>query len=321
VTTSGAPRPTLDIIVVNYNAGGQLRACLESIPTARTCGFDLARVVVVDNASTDGSANGLEPLPVPLTLVRNATNRGFAAACNQAAASSTATYLLFLNPDTRLFADSLARPVWFLEAPANRHIGIVGVQLLDEHGVVTPTCARFLTPAMIARKMVGLEHLTRGVWTPHVMVDWDHRSNRVVDHVMGAFFLVRRETFDRLGRFDERFFVYLEDLDFSLRAKQAGVDSYYLADTQIYHRGGGVSHRIKARSLQYALTSRLRYGYKHFNRGVAVLLALGTFTIEPIARLAFALLRGSPEQLADTLKAYAMLWSATLRRALGRSAG
>lgn len=278
----------------------------------------MSRVVIVDNGSSDGSATGIEHSGAPIVVIRNKDNRGFAAACNQAVDGSAANYVLFLNPDTRLFVDSLVIPVRFMEKPDNAGIGIVGIQLLDERGNVTPTCARFLTPWMVARKIVGLEHLPRPLWPPHVMVDWDHKTSRMVDHVMGAFFLVRRELFERLGAFDERFFVYLEDLDFSLRAKHAGFDSFYLADAQVFHRGGGASHQIKAISLSYALTSRILYGYKHFGRATATLLTLATLLLEPVSRLAFATVRGSPSQFADTIKAYVQLLRALTRWVTGR---
>jgi len=112
-------RPVLDIVIVNWNSGIQLRRCLESVTRANQHDLALRRVTVVDNASSDHSAEGLEDLPLPLAVIRNPTNRGFAAACNQAALSSPATYLLFLNPDTILETDSLAVPVAFLEQPAN----------------------------------------------------------------------------------------------------------------------------------------------------------------------------------------------------------
>jgi GT2 family glycosyltransferase len=130
---------------------------------------------------------------------------------------------------------------------------------------------------------------------------------------MGAFFLVRRTLFERLGGFDERFFVYLEDLDFSLRAKRIGFDSFYLADVQVYHKGGGSSERARATSLYYSLTSRILYAHKHFNAWVATLLTLGTLFVEPVSRLLFAIARRSPSQLADTVRAYALLWRALPR--------
>ena len=301
---------SIDIIIVNWNAAHQLGQCLESISAASRNGVELRRTVVVDNASSDSSMDAVKTTALPITVIRNAENRGFAAACNQAAAASDARYILFLNPDTRLRRDSLVTPVQFLERPENHRIGIVGIQLLNDRGQVTPTCARFLTPGMIVRRMIGLERLTRALWLPHFMADWDHQTSRNVDHVMGAFFLVRQELFRRLGGFDERFFVYLEDLDFSLRAKQAGFDSFFLADSQVYHKGGGVSEQIKATRLYYALTSRVLYGYKHFNRWTATFLMLGTFFVEPFTRVAGAALRGSRALLAHTMKAYALLWRA-----------
>ncbi len=304
---------SVDVVIVNWNTGEQLRSCLKSIfPTLR--GASISQVVVVDNASSDGSADAIEGLDIPLRILRNPTNRGFAAACNQAAAGSAARYILFLNPDTRLMPDSLARAVRFLEQPENERIGIVGIQLLNDTGQVARTCARFLTAGMIARKMIGLEHSSRSPWMSHFMVEWDHQTSRQVDHVMGAFFLVRRDLFVMLGGFDEQFFVYLEDLDFSLRAKQAGFDSFYLADTHMYHKGGGASEQIKAKSLYYALSSRILYGYKHFDRWTATLLMLGTLLVEPFSRLAFAAFRGSLDQLAQTIKAYALLWRAVPRK-------
>jgi len=105
----------LDIVIVNWNSGEQLKSCLESIVKTDKTGFELNKVVVVDNASSDNSLFGLEEIDLPLKIIRNSTNRGFAAACNQGAKESDADYLLFLNPDTVLFKDSLSKPIAFME--------------------------------------------------------------------------------------------------------------------------------------------------------------------------------------------------------------
>jgi GT2 family glycosyltransferase len=292
----------LDIVIVNWNSGTQLRRCLESVARTSQHGLALRRVSVVDNASSDHSADGLDDLPLPLSYIRNDTNRGFAAACNQAAQGSTATYLLFLNPDTILARDSLATPTQFLEQPANSTVGIVGVQLRDENGVVARSCARFLTPGMIVRGMLGFPSL--------FMTDWDHQDTREVDHVTGAFFLVRREVFQSLHGFDERFFVYLEDLDFSLRARRAGWRSYFLATASAYHRGGGTSEQIKARRLFYALRSRVLYAYKHFSWATATAVTVATASLELLTRLVRATARRSLTEARDTMRAYMLLWRA-----------
>ena len=100
--------PSLDVIIVNWNAGPLLRRCLTALTEARSPSFTLARVVVVDNASSDGSLDGLSDLSLPLQIVRNASNRGFGAACNQGAAGSTSDFLLFLNPDVYVTVNALS---------------------------------------------------------------------------------------------------------------------------------------------------------------------------------------------------------------------
>jgi len=141
------------------------------------------------------------------------------------------------------------------------------------------------------------------------MAEWGHAQTREVDHVIGAFFLVRRVVFEALGGFDERFFVYLEDLDFSRRASNAGWSSVYLADAQAFHAGGGTSNQIKARRLFYSLRNRLLYAFKHFSWPEAMLVMFATLLIEPFSRAALALLRWSWSGLKETWAAYGMLWN------------
>jgi len=305
--------PQLDIIIVNWNSGEQLRQCLASIASANQSSFTLSHVCVVDNASQDNSLDGIEQCGLPLQIIRNKQNQGFAAACNQGARESQADYILFLNPDVRLFKNSLTIPITFMEKPENKKVGIVGIQLLDDTGNVAPTCARFPTPGRFFAKMLGLDRLFPRWFPSHFMVEWNHRESREVDQVMGAFFLVRRSLFEALDGFDERFFVYFEDLDFSLRAKQGGWRSFYLAEAQAYHKGGGTSEQIKAARLFYSLRSRILYDYKHFNWWSATGVAIGTLFLEPFTRLVWATVRGSLQEIVDTIKGYLMLWKETPR--------
>ncbi|HVB86983.1 MAG TPA: glycosyltransferase family 2 protein [Candidatus Dormibacteraeota bacterium] len=302
--------PSLDIIIVNWNSGGQLRACLASIQAANRQNFDFTRVVVVDNASCDGSADDLHDGALPLTLIRNTENHGFAAACNCGAKTSQADYLLFLNPDVRLISNSLSEPVAFMEKPENAKVGICGIQLLDEQGQVSRTCSRFPTAFTYFSRMLGLDRLFPNLFPGHFLETSDHGQSREVDQVMGAFLLIRRTLFDRLGGFDERFFVYFEDLDLSYRAFEAGWQSHYLATAQAYHKGGGCSEGAKAARLFYSLRSRILYSYKHFGWASATGLLAGTLLVEPFARLAWAAWRGSMQEMRATLGAYAMLWRA-----------
>lgn len=313
--------PSLDIVTVNWNTGRQLAECLASLAAAAREGFSLNRVCVVDNASTDGSANLPEIPGLPLQLIRNGSNRGFAAACNQGAAGSRADYLLFLNPDMRLGADSLEKPIRFLEREENRRVGICGIQLVDEQGRVARSCARFPSPRTCFVRLLALDQLAPRRFSGYLMTDWDHATSRPVDHVIGAFFLVRRAVFEEVAGFDERFFVYLEDLDFSLRASLAGWDAYYLADTRAFHRGGGASEQARVRRLFYSVRSRLLYAFKHFEHGAALGLLAATLLLEPWARLAHAVLRASPRQAGETLGAWAMIWAAIPSVLRSRRAG
>ncbi len=313
---------SLDVVSVNWNSGGQLRECLASLARARHEGFSLNRVVVVDNASSDGSAASLDYPSLPLEVIANPTNRGFAAACNQGARGSASEYILFLNPDTRLEAESLARPLAFMESTDGKRVGICGIRLTDQQGVVARSCARFPTPGQFLAVSGGLDRLLPGLFRGHVMRHWDHLDSRPVDHVIGAFYLVRRALFESLGGFDERYFVYLEDLDFSLRAREAGWGSYYLTAAQAHHKGAGSSEQVKAERLLYLLRSRLRYAYRHFSWGGATAVALGTLVLEPVVRVGAALAGGGLGPARDTIRAYWMLGTAagTARspRATGR---
>ena len=305
----------IDIVIVNWNSGDQLKKCLDSI--ARLECDTLSKVIVVDNDSFDGSADSLETVGLPLQVIYNNENLGFACACNHGARECHAPYLLFLNPDTEIFDHSLTKPLAFMEEDNASTVGICGIQLVDEKGQISRSCARFPTIKRFAMQAIGLNKLPGLKGEGVHMDDWDHLTNKTVDHVIGAFFFMRRQLFDVLGGFDERFFVYLEDVDFSLRAKKAGWESYYLADAQAFHKGGGSSQRVKAIRLFYSLQSRSLYSFKHFN-GLQAWLLFGVMaTIEPITRSVFSLFRGGLEDLKNTWSAYAR-WYRNLPTILNR---
>jgi N-acetylglucosaminyl-diphospho-decaprenol L-rhamnosyltransferase len=299
--------PQIDIVIVNWNSGDQLQECLASV-AATVPREILGRVVVVDNASTDNSLEELEQTSLPLLVVRNPTNRGFAAACNQGAAAGSAEHLLFLNPDTRLHVDSLSIPLAFLAETAQADVGICGIQLLDDYGRVARSCSRLPTAAGLVFQAFGLGRLSPRRFPTQSMTEWDHATTRAVDQVMGAFFLMRREAFQRLGRFDERFYVYFEEVDLSLRARAAGWRTVYLADAQAFHRGGGTSEHAKARRLFYSRQSRILYAAKHFSTPGALAVAAATLLVEPWIRLAWATARLAPREIGETIKGFALLW-------------
>lgn len=296
---------SLDIVIVNWNAGRQLFDCVSSISEACNASFELGRVAVVDNASTDGSLDRLDALTLPLHIFRNEDNQGFAAACNQGAGGSTSDYILFLNPDTRLFQDSLVVPLAFMEEAQNASVGICGVRLLDENGNTSTSCARFPTLRIIVGETLGLAG--HGPFPRHFHTQDECKISREVDQIMGAFFLVRRTLFEELGGFDDRFFVYYEEVDFSKRARARGHTSYHIAEASAFHKGGGTSEQVRAHRIFYILRSRLLYGLKHFTRRDAATLVFVTVMVEFATRVVRALIRRSVPALMETLRAYRML--------------
>jgi GT2 family glycosyltransferase len=293
----------VDIVVVNWNSGRQILTCIDSIKFIST--FHTIHSFIVDNGSTDGSIELVKNLS-RLTVVRSNTNLGFGKACNLGAQLGSSEYLLFLNPDAALFPDTLAKSISFMQDPVNNRVGICGVQLLDESGSVARSCARFPRALGYVAHALGVVHFLPRLG--HFMAEWTHDQTQEVDHVIGAFYLIRRKLFEDLGGFDERFFVYLEDLDLSYRARQAGWRSVYLAQAQAFHAGGGTSNQIMARRLFYSLRSRLLYAFKHFSVLGAMLVLLTTLFVEPFTRTAFGLLRRSWPTVKETWSGYGMLW-------------
>jgi hypothetical protein len=269
----------VSIIIVNWNSGEHLRLCLESIFEHATEAFK--QVLVIDNVSTDGSERAAKDHE-SVELIQATSNLGFAKACNLGAQQSKSEFILFLNPDAKLFSDTLNASLKYMNNPENQQVGICGVQLIDEQGKVAKHCSRYPTFSSMLSHSLGLSRLFQKLG--YDMSDWSHNETREVDHVIGAYYLVRRELFEKLNGFDERFFVYLEDLDFSFRASKAGWKTVYLAEAQAFHLGGGCSSQVRARRLFYSLRSRLLYSFKHFSRWQGGVVVVVTCIAEPCFR-------------------------------------
>jgi GT2 family glycosyltransferase len=296
--------PSIHVVIVNWNSGAQLRECLDSFAAVADDAVTVTRVTVVDNASTDGSCEGLSEA-LPLALVRNDVNLGFAMACNQGAAGAAADFLLFLNPDTRLMPGSLELPARYLGSPHHEAVGIVGIQLIGTDGRVARNTARTPTARSMIGISLGLDRVLPAWFPRHFDTQWPHDETREVDQVMGAFFFVRRAVFEQLGGFDERFFVYYEDLDFALRARTRGWSSVYLASAQAFHRGQGTTHAATERRTFYFARSKLLFARKFFSAGAALAVMAVTLTLEPVARMVAA-----PRSAGGTLRAFVRLWKA-----------
>lgn len=289
-------------VIVNWNSGKQLAACLESL-VRYPCPEGM-QITVVDNASSDGSEKAVENYNA-IELIRNQTNRGFSAACNIGSQNGTSEFVLFLNPDACVFSETLERVLAVMRNDKYRSVGICGVQLVDSAGQVARTCCQFPTARSLAFHALGVDRILPSVGFG--MARWAHDRTCYVDHVIGAFYFVRRKLFQELSGFDERFFVYLEDLDFSRRAALLGWRSLYLAEAQAYHLGGGTSRNVKALRLFYSLQSRILYSFKHIGAIGSTILVVATLTLEPAIRSLNALGRMSVASLKETVEAYMLL--------------
>ncbi|UHC15521.1 glycosyltransferase family 2 protein [Methylobacterium currus] len=302
---TAGPSPALDVVIVNWNGGALLRACLASLAAAEgTLGDSLSlQVVVVDNASRDGSLENLPRLRHGPKVIANPDNQGFGRACNAGAARGRAPAILFLNPDARVTAESLSGA--YAALMADPGTGIVGAQLRDEAGTVQRSCARRPT----ARALIGQALLLdRARLVPsHFMSEWDHAEDRAVDQVMGAFLMIRRSLFTALGGFDERFFVYYEDVDLCARARDAGFVVRHLAGIAVRHEGQGTTRAAKAHRLACFLESQIRYAAKHHGRATALALMATAFGAQVPLRLAQALARRSVPEAGEVLRGAGLL--------------
>ena len=300
----------VDILIVNWNSGELLANCLNSI---RDHGDDaVGQVIVIDNGSVDGServpAHGL-----PLEIIKAGRNLGFGRACNLGAERVTAPYILLLNPDAELREKTLARSLAYMDDPAHRDVGVLGARLNDQHGNAHRHCARFPDWRTFIGNSLGLTRIARRWFKPVLLTEFDHLSERDVDHVMGAYYLIRTDLYQQLGGFDERFFVYLEDLDLSRRVRDHDRTIHYHSGVEAYHKQGGTSEQVKAHRLFYSLQSNLVYAFKHLSLGEAMLVGFVTYLIEPVSRSFRALFRLSIEELWFTWSGFAMLYAATPR--------
>jgi N-acetylglucosaminyl-diphospho-decaprenol L-rhamnosyltransferase len=231
----------LAVVIVHYNTSDDLARCLESLtaypPAARH------RVAVVDNASRDEGLAAVHQRFPDCQWIFNAENTGYARGCNRGMAAVTADYYLILNPDIVVQPGALDRLLEF--ADAHPRAGLVGPQLLNEDGSLQDSCRRFYTlrTLLLRRTVLGRIFPNSRTVQRHLMRDFDHRSSRPVDWVLGGCVLARRSALDRCGAMDERFFLYFEDVDWCYRMWQAGFEVQYTPDARFVHRHRRASAR------------------------------------------------------------------------------
>ncbi len=256
---------TVDVIVVCWNDKDKIATALDSVFALSEVRADpaFARVVVSDNGSSDGSRTFLrERYGERVRIVENGANLGFAAACNRAFARTDAPYVFLLNPDAELRDRALAEIVAFMVA--HPRCGIAGSRIYDLDGTIAESCGEFDTWSG-----AFLRSSAWGDWAPFrshangaALRSWGHASQRRVDLAIGAALAVRRALLDEIGAFDERFFLYHEEVDFAKRAAAAGWETWYVPASEAVHEGMGSArgrYSVEARKQR----SRRAYWLKH----------------------------------------------------------
>jgi N-acetylglucosaminyl-diphospho-decaprenol L-rhamnosyltransferase len=244
----------VDVVVVSYNSAGELRRCVEPLSEASDI-----RVIVVDNASSDGSVGTISDLPV--SVLETGANLGFARGSNLGWRSGSAPFVLFLNPDAAIDPESIARLRRTLSSRDS--IGAVGPRIVGDDGHLHHSQRRFARLRSTYAQALFLHRvLPWWQWTDEVVRDVAaYEAARAVEWLSGASLMVRRSTLEQLGGFDERFFLYCEDMDLCFGVHRLGLEVRFDPGATAIHVGGASAPTAQVIPLLAA--SRSSYAYKH----------------------------------------------------------
>jgi len=280
--------PDVSIIIVSWNTREILSNCLRSV--YENAGAVRFHVMVIDNASTDGSAEMVREAFGGVQLLVNTQNRGFAAANNQGMAVAPGRYVLLLNSDTIVLDGAIEKAVAF--ADAHPEAAVVGCRVLNSDRTLQRTCFRF--PSLLnmllsstylyklwpRSKLLGREQMT---W-------WNRDDVREVDVVTGCFMLVRRAALLEVGLMDEAFFMYGEETDWCYRFRQAGWKILFAPCGEIIHLGGASAARAANEMTLQLKAGILQFMHKHGSR-LTYVAACGLMGLFLAARIPYWLLR------------------------------
>lgn len=255
--------PTLSILIVSYNTRELTLDCLQSVfDQTRQVDFD---VLVVDNQSADGSSAAIAEAFPQVRLLQSGKNLGFAAANNLAADMATGDYLLLLNPDTLVLDKAIDKLVSFAHSCRGEHIWggrtLNGSRQLDKS-----SCWGKPTPWSFFCYGTGLTSLFRNsnIFNPEAYGNWQRHTVREVDIISGCFLLIKRGTWNKLGGFDPKFFMYGEEADLCLRIKKLGVQPIICPDATIMHFGGA-SEKVRADKMVSMFKAKMELTKRHWN--------------------------------------------------------
>ncbi|MEO0977099.1 MAG: glycosyltransferase family 2 protein [Pseudomonadota bacterium] len=250
----------ISIIIVNWNTIDLLKDCLSSV--VQNLGDLEAEIIVIDNASSDGSQEMVERDFPSAVLIRNEKNVGFAAANNQGFLIAKSENILLLNSDTVVHGDVLQKSVSYLDEHPS--VGAMGCRVLNTDGTVQLTCSEFPT-------LINLFVMSSGLWklkTPrwfgkYLMTDWQRDSERSVEVISGCYLLVRNKVIREVGALDEHFFFFGEETDWCYRMRKAGWQLMFAPVGEITHHGGGSVKKLNHKRDILLTNSKVKLHRKH----------------------------------------------------------
>lgn len=278
----------IDVVVVCWNDKEKITTALDSVFALSEVRDDpgFANVVVSDNGSTDGSRDFIrERYGERVTILENGANLGFAAACNRAFEKTSAPYVFLLNPDAELKDKALANVVAFMDA--HPRCAVAGSRIYNYDGTIQQSCGEFdtWTGAFLRSSAWGEIAVFRRFANGASLRGFHYDRERRVDLAIGAALTIRRSVFDEIGTFDERFFLYHEEVDFAKRVADAGWETWFVPTSEAVHEGMGSAkgqYSVESRKQR----SRRKYWIKHHGYPwyVALVAALvGRFALYLVA--------------------------------------
>jgi GT2 family glycosyltransferase len=267
----------VSIVIVNWNTRDLLRGCLQSIyGETRTISFE---IIVVDNASGDGSCEMVSCEFPMVKVIRNRTNQGFAAANNQAMRVARGRFILLLNPDTVILDGAVQRSLQHAESHPD--VAVVGCQVRLSRDEIQQTCFSFPTPWHLF-----LVNTKLSAFFPHVgwlarptLSDWDRRSERDVDVVSGMYMLVRRGAIEQVGFMDESYFVYAEEADWCYQFRKHGWRCVFAPNAQIIHLDGGGKSTRQVSTKMYVQMQKSLLHFQRKNAGIIAYVVVKTMYV------------------------------------------
>lgn len=265
----------LSVIIVNYNVKHFLEQCLYSVQKAIAgvpgeAPLGQAEIIVIDNHSSDKSIEYLIPKFPDVSFVINRENRGFAQACNQGMKMAKGDYILFLNPDTIVPEDCFQKCISFLDF--HKDGGALGIKMIDGSGKFLKESKRsFPGPLTSLYKLFGLSLLfpRSRIFSKYHLGYLDKNENHEVEVLAGAFIMVKKEVLNRIGGFDEIFFMYGEDVDLSYRILKEGRKNYYFAQSSIIHFKGESTRKGTLNYVRMFYNAMSIFVRKHYGSGKA----------------------------------------------------